>query len=183
MAAPIVDRGHCVMGLMVFGRLSVFPICSGSALLHWSCLCVGRAGSYSMAPIYCFCTESCELTPCLHYSMTCLSFSLGVVCLGRQTLFLKTLFVACLSHSYPPPLILFLLGWAGGHCASATVILVILVTRIWLSCQGLPVGHHSHSLSKLFQRCQTWDSPNFLASLASFLESTIPKPMLLGSRT
>lgn len=167
------------MGLMIFGGRSVFPICSGSALLCWSCLCVGRAGSYSMAPIYCFCTESCELTPCLHYSMTCLSFSLGVVCLGRQTLLLKALFVACLSHSYSPPL----LGWADSQCASATVILPILVTRISLSCQGLPVGHHSHSLSKLFQRCQTLDSPNFLASLASFLESTIPKPMLLGSRT
>ena len=88
-----------------------------------------------------------------------------------------------LSSSPPPHLILPMLGWAGGQCAIATITLPILVTRIWLSSVGLTVGHHSRTLSKLFQRYQTWDSPNFLASLASFLESTIPKPMLLGSRT
>lgn len=68
--------------------------------LWGSSLCVGRAGSYSMAPIYYFCTESCELTLCHHYSMNCLSFLLGLVCFGGQTLSSGKV-LACLSHPHP----------------------------------------------------------------------------------
>lgn len=79
VAPPLVAGGHSAMGLVTFGGLCDVPVGFGSAPLCQTCLCAGRAGSYSMTPIYSFCSASCEHPPCHRYGTNWLSFPPGLV--------------------------------------------------------------------------------------------------------